>query len=420
MTGDSRSGRKALAIGALAVGLLLVAAASAAAADRYASPTGTGNPLGSCPEADPCPLTGAIASASPGDRVLLLDGTYTPGDTLYVNGMALVAAGPGRPLITGSGLRLLSTGADAVVRGINIHATNPGASLAAVAAEAGSLLDRVRVTATGTAVAAVTVHRGEIRNSYISRTRDGSAAGAAVLGGAGMLRNVTALELGSGGGAGVGMSGSFAIPDGGTLALVNTIARSASGEDIRINDDQAFDIFVNAAHSSYSTVVPPGDPALLIDGGGNQAQPPRLAPNGAQLAASPTIDAGRTSAARGGLDLAGRPRVSGAAVDIGAFERISNRFRFAKLIRNVRRGSARLRIRVPGPGAIRLRAGKDVRGARARVRGRGLVTLPVRARGAARRALARDGRVRVRARVTFNPIGGAPRARARAVALRKH
>jgi hypothetical protein len=117
---------------------------------------------------------------------------------------------------------------------------------------------------------------------------------------------------------------------------------------------------------------------------------------------------------------------------------ISNQFSFGKLIRKLRRGTAALSVRVPGPGTLVLRRTKRVRGATRRVRNaaaralltqsRTVVRLPVRPRGKAKRRLSnrrcqQSGKkrlaVRVRARVTYRPTGGAPRTRVRRVRLVK-
>jgi hypothetical protein len=120
---------------------------------------------------------------------------------------------------------------------------------------------------------------------------------------------------------------------------------------------------------------------------------------------------------------------------------ISNQFSFGGLSRNLNRGIARLAVRVPGPGRVVLRRTKQVRRAVRRVTGDGggaglagarvaqsasVVRLPVRPRGKAQRRIskrrcARSGKrrlaVRVRARVTYRPVGGAPRTQQRRVRL---
>ena len=79
---------------------------------------------------------------------------------------------------------------------------------------------------------------------------------------------------------------------------------------------------IAATHSNFDTSSPEGE-AKVIDGGGNQTAPPVFvnAENGdfREAAGSPTIDAGIADQL-GPLDLAGNPRILGAAPDIGAYE----------------------------------------------------------------------------------------------------
>lgn len=105
---------------------------------------------------------------------------------------------------------------------------------------------------------------------------------------------------------------------------------------------------------------------------------------------------------------------------------ISNQFRFGKVNRNLRRGIARLIVRVPGPGRVIVRPNKRVRRFARRAGEPGAVAVRVRPRGKAQRRVSRRRcersdkrrlRVRVRARVTYRPTGGAPRTKQRRVRL---
>ncbi len=96
-----------------------------------------------------------------------------------------------------------------------------------------------------------------------------------------------------------------------------------------------------------------------------------------------------------------------------------NGFRFVKLRRNKRKGTAVLVVRVPGPGTVRLAKNTKLRGARVGARKAGNVKLQIRLRGKFKRRLAgraRKGRkkvarLRVKARVTYRPAGGSPRTK---------
>jgi hypothetical protein len=141
----------------------------------------------------------------------------------------------------------------------------------------------------------------------------------------------------------------------------------------------------------------------------------------ALLEGSPAIDAGNPTACPV-TDQRGVARPQRSACDVGAFEleppgaptsRPSNAFRFGKLKRNRRRGTATLRVVVPGPGTLTLRGGKvvPVRTRRAR--------LSIKARGKAKRRLSRKGRLKARFRVTYTPVGGEPASKSKTVKLIK-
>jgi dipeptidyl aminopeptidase/acylaminoacyl peptidase len=101
----------------------------------------------------------------------------------------------------------------------------------------------------------------------------------------------------------------------------------------------------------------------------------------------------------------------------------ANRFRFGRAIRNRRKGFTRLAVRVPGPGRVVLRRGKNVRWFARQANEAGAVGVRVRPRGRAMRRLQRAGAVRrrmqadVRVQVTFRPAGGWPRTQGTRVRL---
>jgi hypothetical protein len=97
----------------------------------------------------------------------------------------------------------------------------------------------------------------------------------------------------------------------------------------------------------------------------------------------------------------------------------SNQFRFGKLQRNKRRGTAQLAVNVPNPGDLRLARSKRIRGAAATAEEAGELTLAVNPRPKARRALRKRGSVFVKAKVTYSPEAGQPNTRAKRVKLVK-
>lgn len=78
-----------------------------------------------------------------------------------------------------------------------------------------------------------------------------------------------------------------------------------------------------------------------------------------------------------------------------------------------------IRVYVPGPGKLRV-SGPGLRTTTAPARKCGQATIPVAPRGELGRQLHRRGSVRVRARVTFEPSGGASFSRRKTVVLRVH
>jgi hypothetical protein len=90
--------------------------------------------------------------------------------------------------------------------------------------------------------------------------------------------------------------------------------------------------------------------------------------------------------------------------------------------RNRRRGTAKLTVRLPGPGKVTLR-GKALRRDRAERSGAGRVKLLVKPKGRLRHRLRRTGSAKVRVRVSFVPTGvpgGAANVQHRTIKLRRN
>ena len=86
-------------------------------------------------------------------------------------------------------------------------------------------------------------------------------------------------------------------------------------------------------------------------------------------------------------------------------------FHIGKLKRNRRKGTAMLPVTVGGPGRVVL-SGARLKKAVVVARAEGVVLVPVRARGRGLAVLARRGKLTTRARVAFDPDGGAGSTRA--------
>jgi hypothetical protein len=109
----------------------------------------------------------------------------------------------------------------------------------------------------------------------------------------------------------------------------------------------------------------------------------------------------------------------------------SNEFSFGRLKRNLSKGWARLAVRVPSAGELRLKKTRRVRTASRPATEAGRVWLRIRPRGKARRKLelVRTGRgagqrkrvlkARVTAKVVYTPAGGEPRTRFKDVRLKR-
>jgi len=83
-------------------------------------------------------------------------------------------------------------------------------------------------------------------------------------------------------------------------------------------------------------------------------------------------------------------------------------FSLGKAKKHMRKGTARLTVKVPGPGKLALARTNGVKGAKKRADAKGRATLPVRPRGKAKQKLKAKGRATVEVEVTYTPTGGDP------------
>jgi virginiamycin B lyase len=97
----------------------------------------------------------------------------------------------------------------------------------------------------------------------------------------------------------------------------------------------------------------------------------------------------------------------------------SNEFRFAKLKRNKRKGTVKLTMNVAGPGELDLDKTRRINADEESAEASGKEKLSVKARRKARKQLSRNGKAKVKARVTFTPEGGEPRTKSKRVKLIK-
>jgi len=93
-----------------------------------------------------------------------------------------------------------------------------------------------------------------------------------------------------------------------------------------------------------------------------------------------------------------------------------NNFKFGKLKRDTKKGTAKLTIRVPAAGKVIL-AGKKVKRAQRSAKKAGKVTLNIRPKPKTKKQLAQQGNAKVRVKVTFRPTGGDKLTKSRTLKL---
>jgi hypothetical protein len=96
--------------------------------------------------------------------------------------------------------------------------------------------------------------------------------------------------------------------------------------------------------------------------------------------------------------------------------KVPNNFKFGKLKRNVRTGTAKLTIKVPAAGKLVL-SGKKVKRVKRGAKKAGKVVLNIRPKGKAKTRLAQNGSAKVRIKVRFKPTGGTSRTKGKTLKL---
>jgi YVTN family beta-propeller protein len=94
----------------------------------------------------------------------------------------------------------------------------------------------------------------------------------------------------------------------------------------------------------------------------------------------------------------------------------SNKFRFGKLMKNRKNGTAKLQVKVPAAGTLKL-LGKKVRFAKRKAGKAGKVTLSIRPKAKAAKALASNHKLKTHIRVVFKPTGGTARSKGKTLTL---
>lgn len=93
-----------------------------------------------------------------------------------------------------------------------------------------------------------------------------------------------------------------------------------------------------------------------------------------------------------------------------------NNFKFGKLKRNVRKGTAKLQIKLPSPGKVLL-SGKKVKRVKRGAKEARKITLNIRPKPKVKKLLVATGSAKVRVKVKFSPTGGKPRTKSKTLKL---
>jgi hypothetical protein len=419
------------------IAVFALPAAGASAAVRFASPGGGTNQP--CPSSDPCSLSYAITAAAFNDEVVVSTGTYhvsepiLAGEPLKIHGER-----PGqRPLVIGdSGVKsVLESGVKQELSDISFESTDASTATLALFGD-NSVFDRIQVVAHGESAAALRPGNSfTLRDSLL--VADGQNAGALVVQGTetgtSSIRNVTAVASGP---ESVGI-GLFVTKPEATVRIeaVNAIAvgetdASAGGTPGATGaiafDHSNLDRFTSNVTSSAGQTAPP----IFVDAAVGDYR---------EATGSPTIGAGVTDPANGTADLDANPRTTTlfsctspapVVTDIGAYQnqlvavpaigcpvaRVPNNFRFGRLIRNRRKGTAKLIVKAPAAGVFLLKSG-TIRRVKRKATRKGNVVLNLRPKPRALKRLKHRHRLRARVRVTFYPNGGAPRTKGKSLTL---
>ena len=311
---------------------LLAVPAAASAANRYASPAGSGV---ACTQLAPCDLQTAIGLATTFDDIFVPGnlGDYNQSapiaptnDTLHIHGTN------GRPRIVFSAGGLDLTQSESTTA-INLRVESQSGSTAFLLGKHNGAGNVIATNNSGGSACDLHGVLDPVTGGGAAALVDsvcwstGSGAFALRTEGVNSLRSVTAIASGANGEA---IHAFAQTLEAGNDELVNVIARGgAGGHDLTAESDNTADVTIHAVYSNFANTFTTGagSPAKTHINGDmtNQNATPLFVDASTgdlhEAAGSPTIDAGLSFTPVGETDFDGDPRTIGSATDIGADER---------------------------------------------------------------------------------------------------
>jgi hypothetical protein len=215
-----------------------------------------------------------------------------------------------------------------------------------------------------------------------------------------------------------------------------TLVNSVTVEEQEVDGGGTASVTCNTSVIPIQVESAPAGPIECGTGNGNVfASPAALfvpGPDWHLLPGSAGVESGTGGDALTATDLDGNARIADGngdgilAIDRGAYELPppvpmagagpSNAFKFGKLKRNKRKGTAKLGVEIPGPGRLVL-SGKKVKKSSVDAKRAGSFSLSIAPKGKLAKTLRSKGSAKTSIKVAFTPTGGTTNARIKSVKL---